>query len=119
VSESAHGDNPYRIYWITWVILLVITVAMLGAELLHFPRIFLILFLVVFMMVKASMIAGNFMHLRFERRNLSWMVGAGILVTSLILYTFITPESLHVQKSSYQPVKESGTAPHPGKGIQE
>jgi cytochrome c oxidase subunit IV len=119
VSDAAHGGNPYRVYLITWAILLVITVAMLGAELFHLPRIFLILFLVVFMMVKASMIAGNFMHLRFERRNLSWMVGAGILVTSLILYTFITPESLHVRNASQQPVKESGTAPHPGAGIQE
>jgi cytochrome c oxidase subunit IV len=100
VSEAAHGANPYRIYWITWAILLVITVAMLAAEALHLPRIFLVLFLVAFMMVKASMIAGNFMHLRFERGNLSWMVALGILVTSLILYTVITPESWHVRDRS-------------------
>jgi cytochrome c oxidase subunit IV len=113
LSESAHGANPYRIYWVTWAILLVITVAMLGAEAFHLPRIFLILFLLVFMMVKASMIAGNFMHLRFERTNLAFMVGAGILVTSLILYTFITPESWHVLDASRQPVPESGVAPPP------
>jgi cytochrome c oxidase subunit IV len=108
VSETAgpHGANPYRIYWITWIILLFITVAMLGAEVFHLPRIFLVLFLVAFMMVKATMIAGNFMHLRFERRNLAWMVGAGILVTSLILYSFITPESWNVQ------VKSAGPAPN-------
>jgi len=106
VSETAHGANPYRVYLITWAILLVITVAMLAAELFHLPRIFLVLFLLAFMMVKASMIAGNFMHLRFERRNLSWMVGLGILVTSLILYTFITPESWNVQ------LKSVGAAPN-------
>jgi cytochrome c oxidase subunit IV len=100
VSETAPGANPYKIYWITWAILLVITVLMLGAETFHLPRLFLILFLLVFMMVKATMIGGNFMHLRFERRNLSWMVGLGILVTSLILYTFITPESYYVQSKS-------------------
>jgi len=100
VSETTPGANPYRIYWITWVILLIITVAMLGAEMFHLPRLFLILFLVAFMMVKASFIGGNFMHLRFERRNLSWMVALGILVTSLILYSFITPESYYVQLRS-------------------
>jgi hypothetical protein len=42
------------------------------------------------------MIAGNFMHLRFERRNLAWMVGSGILVTTLILYLFITRDSRHI-----------------------
>ena len=46
MSEGAAHRSPYRIYWITWVILLVITVAMLGAEELHMPRLFLVLFLV-------------------------------------------------------------------------
>ena len=100
MSETAHGGNPYRIYWITWGILLVITVLMLGAEMFHLPRLFLILFLLAFMMAKAAMIGGNFMHLRFERRNLAMMVSLGILVTSLILYAFITPESWHVKATS-------------------
>jgi caa(3)-type oxidase subunit IV len=93
---SEPSANPYRIYWVTWAVLLVITVAMLAAEALHLPKWFLVLFLVTFMMVKAVMIAGNFMHLRYERRNLAVMVGAGILVTSLILFTFISRESRHV-----------------------
>ena len=100
MSETAPGANPYKVYWVTWGILLVITVAMLAAESFHMPRIFLVVFLLAFMMVKAVMIGGNFMHLRFERKNLAFMVASGILVTSLILYLFITPESWHVKKSS-------------------
>ena len=93
MSESTHGANPYRVYWITWAILLAITVAMLAAEMLHLPRIFLVVFLLAFMMVKAVMIGGNFMHLRFEKSNLGLMVFCGIMVTSLILFAFITPEA--------------------------
>jgi cytochrome c oxidase subunit IV len=100
MTETAPGANPYKIYWKTWFILLVITVAMLAAETFHMPRVFLLLFLLAFMSVKAAMIGGNFMHLRFERRNLAWMVTLGIVVTSLILYTFITPESWHVKATS-------------------
>ncbi len=111
MSETAPGTNPYRIYWITWGILLVITTAMLAAEMFHFPRLFLVLFLLAFMMVKAAMIGGNFMHLRFERRNLALMVSLGILVTSLILYTFITPESWHVKATS-APAPEPAPAAH-------
>jgi cytochrome c oxidase subunit IV len=92
-DTSAH---PYRIYWVTWVVLLIITVAMLLAEAFHLPKWFLIAFLLTFMMVKAVMIAGNFMHLRYERSNLAVMVGAGLMVTSLILYAFISRESRHV-----------------------
>ena len=91
-----NAAHPYRIYWITWVFLLMVTVAMLGAEILHLPRWFLIAFLLVFMMVKAVMIGGNFMHLRFEKRNLAFMVFASIMVTTLILFFYIAPESQHV-----------------------
>jgi cytochrome c oxidase subunit IV len=111
MSEHAPGANPYKIYWVTWGILLVITVAMLGAEMFHLPRWFLVLFLLAFMMVKAAMIGGNFMHLRFERSNLAWMVGLGILVTSLILYTFITPESWHVKQSTDHAAPPTAAAP--------
>jgi cytochrome c oxidase subunit IV len=60
------------------------------------PRWFLVVFLLAFMLVKAAMIGGNFMHLRFERTNMSVMVAVGLLVTSLILFAFITPESWSV-----------------------
>jgi cytochrome c oxidase subunit IV len=99
MSEGAH-PNPYRIYWITWGLLLVITVAMLMAEKFHMPRIVLVVFLLAFMMVKAVMIGGNFMHLRFEKTNLGIMVFIGIMVTSLILFTFITPEAHSVLEKS-------------------
>ena len=90
------SGNPYRIYRVTWVILLIITMAMLGAEAFHLPRIFLIVFLLAFMMVKATMIGGNFMHLRYEKPSLALMVAAGILVTSLILYSFISREFRYI-----------------------
>jgi cytochrome c oxidase subunit IV len=90
------GKNPYKIYWTTWFVLLIITVAMLLAERFHMPRFVLVVFLVAFMAVKAVMIAGNFMHLRFEKANLGVMVAAGIVVTSLILFLFITPETTSI-----------------------
>ena len=92
--------SPYRVYWVTWAILLVITVAMLAAEALHMPRWFLVVVLLAFMMVKAVMIGGNFMHLRYEKRNLAFMVATGILVTSLILFFFIRPEARYVLEHS-------------------
>jgi cytochrome c oxidase subunit IV len=52
------------------------------------------------MMVKAVMIGGNFMHLRYEKRNLAVMVAVGILVTSLILFFFIRPEARYVLEHS-------------------
>jgi cytochrome c oxidase subunit IV len=100
MTDTAHGKSPYRIYWVTWAILLCITVAMLAAEALHMPRWFLVVFLLAFMMVKAIMIGGNFMHLRYEKRNLAVMVFTGIIVTTLILFLYIAPESRHVLENT-------------------
>jgi len=96
MTEETKSTSPYRMYWINWAILLVITVAMLGAEAVHMSRWVLVPFLLSFMMVKASMISGSFMHLRFEHRRLWLMVGVGLLVTSLILFIGLTPETYNV-----------------------
>ena len=109
---TTNEDNPYKIYWKTWGILLAITVAMLGAEAFHMPRWFLILFLLFFMMVKATMIGGNFMHLRHEHWRLATIVAGGLLVTSLILITFITPEAKHVRSRSEPSGQPRVEAPH-------
>ena len=100
MTDHAASGNPYRIYWITWGILLCITVTMLVAEKFHMPPWFLVLFLLAFMMVKAVMISGWFMHLRFERSNLALMVATGILLTSVILFAFITPETWSILEKS-------------------
>jgi caa(3)-type oxidase subunit IV len=112
MTEAARVHGPYRIYWITWGILLVITVAMLAAEKFHFSRLFLVLFLLVFMLVKATMITGNFMHLRYEQRTLAFIVGAGLLVTSAILFSFITPESFSVRARRSEPMAAPAAPAH-------
>jgi len=96
MSEENKGKNPYKMYWVNWAILLVITVAMLGAEAMHMSRWVLVPFLLAFMMVKATMISGSFMHLRFEHRRLWTMVLVGLLVTSVILFIGLTPETYNV-----------------------
>ena len=114
MTEATKAHGPYRIYWVTWGILLVITVAMLAAEKFHFPRLFLVLFLLVFMLVKATMITGNFMHMRHEHRYLAWVVGIGLLLTSAILFSFITPESISVRsRRSEPPAVPAAPAHHP------
>jgi cytochrome c oxidase subunit IV len=97
---SEPKPHPYRIYWATWFFLLIITATMLGADSINMARWVMVPFLVAFMMLKAIMIGGNFMHLRFEKRNLAFIVFAGIMVTSLILFTYIVPETANVYTRS-------------------
>ena len=97
---SEHAQHPYRIYWGTWVFLLIVTAVMLFADSINMARWVMVPFLCAFMMLKAIMIGGNFMHLRFEKRNLAFIVFAGIMVTSLILFTYIVPETHNIYTRS-------------------
>jgi len=94
-----------RTYWITWSVLLVFTVVMLWADSASLPRQVFVVFMIVAMLTKASIIGANFMHLRFERAGLILTVVVGLLVTGTVLYVLIAPDAtrIHEMVTKYGP----------------
>jgi cytochrome c oxidase subunit IV len=86
----------YKSYWVTWGILLAITGAMLMAEFLSWSKTLLVGLLLAAMMAKASLIGGQFMHLRFERPALIWAVAGSILFFSAFLFILIAFDGLRI-----------------------
>ena len=87
-----------RTYWISWGTLLVLTLIMLLLEKSGFPRNAAVLFLVVAMLIKATVIGGWFMHLRYERVALVAAIVGTVLATATILFFLIVPDALNVGK---------------------
>ena len=85
-----------RVYWITWVVLLAFTVVMLWMDSVSIPRVAFVVFMLVAMVTKASIIGANFMHLRFERASLALIVAVGLLVTGTVLYVLIAPDAARI-----------------------
>ena len=95
------GTQPaagYKGYWITWAILLAITGIMLLADALSLPVAFLVGILTAAMLVKASLIAAQFMHLRFEKPLLILAVAGTILFFSAYLFILIAFDGLRILK---------------------
>ena len=94
-----------RGYWITWSVLLVFTVVMLWADSASIPRLAFVVFMVAAMLTKASIIGGNFMHLKSERAALVLTVVVGLLVTGAVLYVLIVPDAvrIHEMMTKYGP----------------
>lgn len=88
----------YKSYWVTWGILLAITGVMLMAEFLSRSQTFVVGLLLAAMMVKASLIAGQFMHLRFERPALILAVAGTILFLSAFLFILISFDGLRIRE---------------------
>ena len=88
--------TSYRTYWIAWVLLLALTVIMLLTEAFRLPAVVTILVLVGAMMVKATVIGGWFMHLRYEHKALVLSVVLGTLATAAALYFLLVPDGIHM-----------------------
>ena len=94
-----------RIYWMTWSVLLVFTVVMLWADSASLPRQAFVIFMLLAMLTKASIIGANFMHLKLERVPLILTVVIGLLVTGAVLYVLIMPDAarIHHMVETYGP----------------
>ena len=90
----------YAVYWRTWFLLLILTVMMVFVDQVSLPRLALVWILVLAMLMKASLIAGYFMHLRFEKLTLAVIVGVGILATAAALFLLIAPDGIRILKLS-------------------
>ena len=68
-------------------------------ESLQFAPVATVVLLSVAMMIKATLIAGWFMHLRWERLALVVIVAATILVTAAFMFFLLIPDALAVLKT--------------------
>ncbi len=84
----------YRTYWGIWGVLLALTLVMIGLEAIELPATATVLLLTTAMMAKALLIAGWFMHLRYERLSLILIVALTILVTASFMFFLLIPDSL-------------------------
>jgi caa(3)-type oxidase subunit IV len=88
------SPTSYRTYWIAWGILLALTLLMILVEAARLPLALTILVLVSVMLVKATLIGGWFMHLRYEHRALVVAVVGGTLFTAAVLFFLLVPDGI-------------------------
>ncbi len=93
-------EVDYRIYWLTWAVLLALTLLMLVTGYVSLPKVFVLFLLLTAMLVKASLIGAHFMHLRFEKLGLAITVATGILATAVILFLLISFDGLRILRLS-------------------
>jgi cytochrome c oxidase subunit IV len=87
MSEANTAEFPgYGIYWRTWGFLLLLTTIMFFLDTLAMPRTLFVLLMVGAMLMKVTLIAGIFMHLRQESLDLVIAIGVCALGCGAILY---------------------------------
>ena len=95
MSQTAVGHG-YKTYWILWVVLLVLTVTMIfigESSIAQTPQ---ALMLLLGSSIKAGLIIFFYMHLRFERASLIFVVLVGIFVTSIMMFVVPAYDGIHI-----------------------
>ena len=84
-AEAGH-EHGNRLYFVTWLWLLVITVLEVGVVLVHMPRALLVGILLLMTLLKSFLIVANFMHLRFEKLNMIYLILTPVIFSIIMWY---------------------------------
>jgi cytochrome c oxidase subunit IV len=98
--EKPASGIRYSVYWRTWFVLLILTLVMVLFDQADVPRALLLSILLFAMLLKAGLIAGNFMHLKYERLSLAITVAASLLLTGAVLFFLIAPDGARIFQMS-------------------
>ncbi len=90
------SGTSYAGYWKIWLVLLALTLGMIFLDQVEGPRGLMILVLLAAMLVKATLIVGYFMHLRYESMVLKMAVVFGLFVNGAILFALIAPDAKRI-----------------------
>jgi caa(3)-type oxidase subunit IV len=96
-DAATHDDSKGQYFWV-WGALLVLT----GVEVwLGYKQIFepvrMIEVLLILSIIKSALIIGYFMHLKFEKALMRWMLVIAVSACFVIMYCFFFPDANRVQ----------------------
>ncbi len=87
-SEAARVKEHLRVYVMVFVALAVLTVVTVALSYLHLPTALAITLAMVVATVKASLVAGYFMHLLSEEKVILWLLR---LCAAFLVFLFFLP----------------------------
>jgi cytochrome c oxidase subunit 4 len=79
-----------------WVGLLAFTLIEIWLAYIHFDMVTMLTLLMGLSVVKAAMIMAYFMHLRFDRPALSWILVVPLVACVLIMMGYFFPDSFRI-----------------------
>jgi caa(3)-type oxidase subunit IV len=92
-DEFTGHDSKAQYFWV-WGALLVLTAieVVLGYKQVFEP-VHMLEILLVLSIIKSALIIGYFMHLKFEKANMRWMLVISVTACFVIMYFFFFPDA--------------------------
>jgi caa(3)-type oxidase subunit IV len=101
-DAATHDDNKGQYFWV-WGALLVLTAVevVLGYKQIFEP-VRMLEALLVLSIIKSALIIGYFMHLKFEKALMRWMLVISVTACFIIMYFFFFPDAGRILRLGVQ-----------------
>ena len=93
---STAAESHRGLFIKVWVGLLVLTLIEIWLAYIHFSVVIMLTLLMGLSLVKAGMIMAYFMHLKFDRPGLSWILVVPLVACILIMVGYFFPDSFRI-----------------------
>ena len=95
---TTHDDSKGQYFWV-WGALLVLTAAeVLLAYKQVFQPVAMLEVLLVLSIIKSALIIAYFMHLKFERALMRWLLMISVVACFILMYLFFFPDAGRILK---------------------
>ena len=98
-------------YWLIWLYLFILTVIEIAVIFTPVARLLIVIALVSLALVKATLVAAYFMHLRFEARALA-LIALTPLFLGAVLISILIPDHSAVPHKTADSLKVAPAAGH-------
>ncbi len=93
---SAHSESHTGLFIKVWVGLLVLTLVEIGLAYIQLAQVAMITLLMGLSLVKTGLIMAFFMHLKFDKPALSWLLCVPMVACLLIMVGYFFPDSYRI-----------------------
>ncbi len=98
-------------YWLIWLYLFILTVTEIAVIFTPIAKLLIVIALISLALVKATLVAAYFMHLRFEARTLA-LIALTPLFLGAVLISILIPDHSAVAHKTADSVKVAPAAGH-------
>jgi caa(3)-type oxidase subunit IV len=97
-DATTHDDSKGQYFWV-WGALLVLTAVevWLGYRQI-FEAVRMLEVLLILSVIKSALIIGYFMHLKFEKPLMRWLLTVSVVTCFIIMYFFFFPDAGRILK---------------------
>ena len=93
---NTHAESHTGLFIKVWVALLVLTLIEIGLAYVQLGHVLMITLLMGLSLVKTALIMAYFMHLKFDKPALSWVLCVPMVVCLLIMVAYFFPDSYRI-----------------------